>query len=50
MTISEIFDLPKTYPRWLEFVKEVPIEYTCYICKPEEGSLEEFDRYIAGDR
>jgi hypothetical protein len=50
MTISEIFDLPKTDPRWLEFVKEVSIEYPCYICKPEEGSLEEFDRYIAGDR
>jgi len=50
MTISEIFDLPKTDPRWLEFVKEISIEYPCYICTPEEGSLEYFDRYIAGDR
>jgi len=50
MTLSEIFDLPKTDPRWLKFVKEVSIEYPCYICTPEDGSSEEFDRYIAGDR
>ena len=53
MTISEIFDLPKSDPRWLEFVKEANTEYDCYLIHSsqiEEGSIEEFDRYIAGDR
>jgi len=50
MTLTEIFELPKTDPRWLQFVKEASIEYPCYIGIPEEGSSEEFDRYIAGDR
>ena len=53
MTLSEIFELPKTDPRWLQFVKEANIEYPCILLHSsqiEEGSSEEFDRYIAGDR
>jgi len=31
-------------------VKEATTEHPCHIAEAEEGSLEEFDRYIAGDR
>ena len=53
MTLTEIFELPKTDPRWLQFVKEATTEYPCHYLhtsQVEEGSSEEFDRYIAGDR
>lgn len=52
MTISEILELPEDDPRWLEFVKKVntEAEYSCVNFRAEEGSVEEFNRYIAGDR
>jgi len=52
MTISEILALPKTDPRWLEFERKVNAEAECPCVnfRAEEGSIEEFNRYIADDR
>ena len=49
---SQIENLPVDHPLVAQFEKEQAeleqCECTCTVC--EEGSLEYFDRYIAGDR
>ena len=50
---SQIENLPADHPLVAQFEKEQAelekCECTCAVCN-DEGSLEYFDRYIAGDR